>query len=314
MQYYDHIIIDLNNLFWRTMYSSFRKKLDDESSNLYASTIQDVLKRIREFNNQYGSANCKTYLCCDNPFSKINERKEIYPNYKHARKNKNLPIGFYKTLDTVIEILSIYDNNFFICRKEAHEADDMVPIILKEIDSKENVLLISADLDWARSINNSISWFNYSTLYTIKEFENEYGFSPKGKTIQMYKAIHGDTSDCIENAVPYLPKNILLELVKYNSIKEMLVDIYNRQDILSKEWLLKIQNAEGQLRTNYALVDYINNDNLTFKDIAIQCKENIKRLQWTFKVLDIPFESRMINKNDASTDSFFKKKKHRRAK
>lgn len=313
--YYNSIVIDLNNLFWRSMYTCFKKSVDVEQDNIYSGTIQEVLKRVKDLDETFGIADTKIYFLCDNPFSKINERQEISSSYKHARKNKKLPKAFYKTLDVLIEILKIYKNNFYIVRESNLEADDLVPIVIDSLEN-EMALLVSNDLDWARAITETTHWYDYYKHYTIKTFEEEYGFSPKGKTIQMYKAIHGDISDCVENAVPHLPKNLLLYLIKnYTCIKEMIVDIHNHKNLFNEHWIKIITGADQQLKINYQLVDYVDIKDLNLKDIIFECKENIKMLRWHFNILDIPFEAKMIEKKegDFSID-FFKKKKYKRAK
>lgn len=312
--YYHHIIIDLNNLYWRSMYTCFKKSVDVENDNMYAGTIQEVIKRIKDIHESFGTADAKVYLLCDNPFSKINERQEIYPSYKHARKNKILPPAFYKTLDTLIEILKVYSNDYYIVQESNLEADDLVPVVMKQIQNdKQRFLLVSNDLDWGRGLTKeNISWFNYYTLYNIESFTNEYGFSPKGKSIQMYKAIHGDESDNIPNAIPNIRKKLLTYLcTHFKTIKELTVGVHNLD--ISEAWKRKILDAETQLKINYQLADYIVPDNVTFESCSFTCNEKIKMLQWYYRNLGLAFEAKMItDKKEAGAD-FFQKKKYKRA-
>ena len=58
----------------------------------------------------------------------------------------------------------------------------------------------------------------------------------------MYKCIHGDKSDCIENAVPYLPKEILLYIVNtYSDLKSLFSNLWS-DDKIPKQWKLKIKD------------------------------------------------------------------------
>jgi 5'-3' exonuclease len=310
---YNNIIIDTNNLYWRQVITTIKQTLKDENDEreFYSASIQDTLTRIQELIKQFGALDCKVYFLCDNPFSKINQRSEIYSSYKHARKNKNIPPVFYKSLDKFIEILKIFNDNFYIVRESGYEADDLIPIVLNHIERnwKGNTLLISADLDWARAIENSIDWFNFNTVYTINKFKEEYGFTPNNNGVKMYKCIHGDSSDCIENAVPYLPKNILLYIVNtYSSLEHLFSNLWS-DTIIPKQWKLKIKEYEVQLKINYQLVDYSIIDNIS-NEIILNCYKDIDKLRSWFTLLDIPYFNWMRNKND--TDLFFEKKKLRR--
>jgi hypothetical protein len=286
---------------------SFDRKEDDERE-FYSASIQDSLVRIQEFMKQYGNKDCKVYIIHDNPFSKINERERLYSSYKHARKNKNIPPVFYKSLEKLIEILKLYHNNFYLVNYKGCEADDLVPQVLAH--KQGNALLISADMDWARGISSEVHWFNYSTLYDIDKFKTDYGFDPSNNGVKMYKCIHGDRSDCIDNAVPYLPKNILLHIVNtYGSLVELFKNIWS-DEVIPKQWKLKIKDCENQLKINYQLVDYLNID-VSFEDISYKCVEDLETLRAFFLMLDISFESRMM---DAKRDAFhfLEKKRFRR--
>lgn len=310
---YDHIVIDLCNLYWRSVVTAIKKIIkddDEDEKEFYSASIQESLIRIQEFIQQFGSKDCRVYCIHDNPFSKINEREQIYSSYKHARKNKNIPPVFYKSLNKLIEILKVYSDNFYVVGCDCCEADDLVPIVLNKIDKNEKTLLISADMDWARDISNNVAWFNYTQVFTIDKFKNEYGFNPTDNGVKMYKCIHGDKSDCIENAVPYLPKEVLLYIVdQYSSLGELFSSLWS-DDNIPKQWKLKIKEHEVQLKINYQLVDYVEIDQ-TFESISYKSIKDIERLRSWFLLLDIPFFNFMMDIKRDSTN-FLGKKKLRR--
>jgi hypothetical protein len=310
---YQNLIIDCTNLYWRSVVTVIKnsiKENDEDEREFYSASIQDSLIRIQEFIQQFCYKNYNIYILCDNPFSKINEREHLYPSYKHARKNKNIPAVFYKSLDKLLEIIKVYNDNFYLVRNDGCEADDLVPIILNQIDKTENTLLISADMDWARDISDNIHWFNYTQVFDIQKFKKEYGFNPNNNGVKMYKCIHGDRSDCIENAVPYLPNSILLHIVdKYASLQELFNNLWSDNDI-PKQWKLKIKDCEIQLKINYQLVDYIDLQ-LPFTQISYKCIKDIEKLRSWFLLCDIPFFNFMMDiKKDSN--NFIQKKKQRR--
>jgi 5'-3' exonuclease len=314
---YNHIIVDCNNLYWRVVTSSIQKLVEDiDESAFYSITLQDSLDRINQIKKTYGNDETKLYILHDNPFSRINEREMISSSYKHARKNKNIPPVFYKSLEKLLEILKFYNNNLYIVGYDKCEADDLVLPILKHI--KGSALMVSADLDWARGISDGtgmgesdlIHWFNYSKLYEVDNFTEDYGFNPSGNGVKIYKAIHGDKSDCIDNAVPHMPKVVLNHIINnYESIYDLLANMF-RDENIPKQWKLKLQDAQIQLKINYQLVDFLPLD-LSLQDIAIECKEDIEKLRSWFQLLDIPMENRMIDpKRDSH--SFLERKKYKR--
>jgi 5'-3' exonuclease len=307
---FNNIIIDLNNIFWRSVISIVKKLSEDHDENtFYSLTIQDTLERIMQLKKTYGHNDTILYIAHDNPFSRINERELIDSTYKHARKNKNVPPVFYKSLEKLIEILKFYDNSLYLISHAKCEADDLVLTVLKHV--KGTTLMVSADMDWARGISDDgISWFNFSKIYDVDIFTKEYGFNPSGNGVKIYKAIHGDKSDCIENAVPHIPQKLLAHIVEnYDSIYDLLNRVF-RDDDIPKHWKLKIQEAQIQLKINYQLVDFLPLD-LSFGDISYKCEFNVEKLRSWFRMLDMQFENRFIDpKKDAN--SFLERKKYKR--
>lgn len=311
---YKYLIIDAQNLYWRAVTAALKKCLDNKDDRIYTNSLQNFLDRVNELKNKFGTYESHVYLLFDNPLSIINKRKKIDIEYKHSREEKNVPKNFYKTLDMLQEILHIYKNNFYIIKCEGLEADDLVYPILQEINKdnkEENKIVISADMDWARAlgVDKKAHWYNFVEIFTQDNFKNQYGFSPDGKKIQMFKAIHGDNSDAVPNAVPYLPREILLDIIeRYNSIDDLLKDLWSTCGY-PQNWKLKINEAAKRLKINYRLVDFMN---YSYKDIFIfPCKENIPLLRARFEMNGLQLETRMFDKGK---DNFFEKKKYRRIK
>jgi 5'-3' exonuclease len=305
---YKHLIIDVQNLYWRSVLNTFKNLQNlsekQEELNINSVIIPETLKRIEQLKERFGEKDCQVYLLFDNPMSGLNRRKSIYQEYKHARDKRVIPPIFYRTLEFLEIILQYYNSNTFILRIDGLEADDLVQPLLEkilEIDKDNNCLLISADLDWSKSITENIHWFNYLQVFDINVFKEKYGFSPKGNKIQLYKAFHGDNSDNIPNAVPYLPKEVLLCLVnKFDSLSELLTSIFIVEEC-PKQWQIKIKEAEKQLKINYFLADFMKIED-DIRDYMIICEENIKVLKYWFNFLNIPLEAKLFNPTE---DNFF---------
>lgn len=292
---HNFLIIDLNNLFWRSVSITSQDWLTIQGIQIYNYVIQDVLKRIKELKDRFCYEDAKIYFLIDNTYSKINFRKLIDEDYKHPREFKAIPKYLFSTLNFFIEILKIYSSNFYILWEENLEADDLTYPLLKslELNEQNRALFVSADMDWARNITEYSSWFNYNKIYNGELFKVKYKFFPYSKNIQMYKAMKGDNSDAIPNAVPYLPESILLHILEnYKDLEDLYRKIENDKEI-SNKWYKKFVEEKERIEKNYQLADFILL-NKSIDEIIFKCKENIKGLRIWFKELQIPFESRMI--------------------
>jgi len=304
---YSNLIIDSNNLYWRAVCTSMQDVSEIEGAEIYSAVLINFIDRIGQLKRKFLNPGGKVFLLFDNPKSTINLRQIIDENYKHARANKDVPKAFWDTLVLLQEILRVYDNDFIVVKAEAFEADDLVVPVLKKCPSMS--LLISADLDWSRSLTETVHWFNFKTLYTLDIFKDKYGFYPDGNRIKIYKSIRGDKSDCIEIGVPHIPEKIVLHLLEnYEDIEDVIQNVF-RDDLVSSLWKGRIKENRQRLITNYQLVDFID---VPEKDIQyIECKYSLKALTTWYRLLDMPFEQRMlISKNkEAKPSDFFSKKK-----
>jgi len=309
---YNYIVIDTSNLFWRSIIFSLEKTVNIENYVIYNNTIINFFDKLKELKDKFAFDDSKIYFLIDNPESHIQIREILSGGeYKHSRKTKNLPKNIYKTLNILRELLKNYSDNFFVVQCDILEADDLTYPLYKTFNllPQERCLFISADMDWARNINENCDWYNYYTVHNEYTFKMKYGFYPKGKTIQMWKALKGDNSDCIPNAIPYLPNEILLDILnRFKDINDLYKNLWNQD--YPTQWKIKLKEAELNIRMNYQLVDFIepdkNIDNYIFK-----CKENLKKLEFWYKVLSIPFEPKMLLKKQSNND-FFEKKKYKR--
>lgn len=307
---YSMIAIDVNNLYWRSVSTCIQNKTLVQNIYIYSEILQDCIDRINKIKEQYGTNNVRIYLLFDNPTSILNIRKAIDENYKHTRTNKKITKEFWDTLALLKIILQCYANNYYILKNDSCEADDLVYPLIKQIFTEnDNLLLISADMDWARgmSFSENIHWFNYSQIYDHKEiFKRKYGFYPEANKVKMYKSIRGDSSDCIDCAVKYLPENILLHIVdNYNTIEDLIKDVC-KDNFIPSQWKSKIKENQNKLISNYQLIDFVYL-NTPMHHIMIEGKENINELKSWYTLLEIPLESRMLEYKDRTTH-FFKHK------
>ena len=307
---YKYLLIDATNLLWRSLYSNVKEVLINKEV-VYTGGIEQFIKRLNQLIFDYSYQDSSIiYLLFDNPKSELNFRQMIDEDYKHTRLAKKPEKQIYNTMNLLMEILKNYSNNFRIANLDKLEADDLTKPILEsiknEIDDFNQALVVSADMDWSRNIDKNIHWYNFVDIITANKFQEHYGFSPIGNKVKMYKAIHGDTSDSIPNAVPHLDKNILLHIVENFDDPTILFKQLWKQDY-SKHWKTKLFEAERQILTNFQLADFVDIE-CDINDIMRKCSRNIKALRYYYKNLKIAFESFMVTKEE-NRNSFLGTKK-----
>ena len=309
---FKHVLVDVNNLFWRSVVDSGKMLSSEDNSNkvevntLFQGIVQESLKRVTYIAERFGTQGTQYYFLLDNPNSKINQRKIITEgSYKHARDRKKVPEQFYKTLNIFADILRCTSDDYKIIRGDGLEADDLTYPILKRLTltAQEPAVVISSDLDWARNISEFCLWFNWLDTYDATKFSYKYGYSPLGNRIKMMKTIRGDSSDSIPPGIPSMPQKIVEYIVeKYDNIEHLLKD-YLKDEALPKQWKMSIQSNSTQLRVNYQLVDFITIDR-PIEDFIVQGKRNIKECRIWYNVLKLPLENWMMSE-DEQVDTFF---------
>lgn len=310
-QKYKFILLDTNNLFWRSFLVSSKNFITSKYKNLYSNAIIDALDRVRQIQYQFGYFDAKVYFLMDNPNSAIERRQEINEAYKSHREKKDAPKDFYKILNIFMEIIKSYDDNFYTLWGEGLEADDLTAPVLKSLPVGDgaSALVVSADLDWSRNITRYVHWFNWHTVYNRERFLQKFNFKPTPERVKMYKAIVGDPSDNIEKAVPYLPNDVLYDLLDhFESLPEMMKGILQYQNC-PEQWRFKIYEAANKLKINYQLVDFlpVKKDIMEF---VYPCKRDVKQLRVWFDSLKIPYEDWMLDE-DNMAENFFKTQSYR---
>ena len=320
---YQNIAIDGNNLYWRAVCNCFQKaitvKEEDRTMSLYSSVVQDFIDRVNSLKKDYLYNNGKVYLLFDNPKSTLTLRQIIDEEYKSPRMNRIIPEAFWDTLKILKQILLHYSNDFVFLQAKFCEADDLViPLIENiEISKTKRLLLVSADLDWSRGISENIDWFNFKTVYNKNNFYEEYKFFPERKNVVLYKVFRGDASDNIEIGLPNISEKLLLTIIDKSEVNDfasfrLFLHSLQSVDFLSKDWKLKIKENEDRLLKNYQLIDFMP-VNLSFEEIKIQCEEFVSVLRTYYKLLKLPFESKMMSKEE-NEDSFFEQASYKRMK
>lgn len=320
---YKSIAIDCSNLYWRSVCSLLRETIDipigDRKVSVYTKVVQDFIDRVNALKKEYLYDNGKVYLLFDNPKSTLELRKIIDEEYKSPRLNRTIPRAFWDTLKILKQVLLHYSDDFVFVQYDFCEADDLVVPLLDNIEINESnrLLLVSADMDWARGISKNVDWFNYKQIFNEKVFYKMYRFMPEKQNVILYKCFRGDASDNIEKGLPNLPEEMLLKMIENNNVTDChsfrtFLHKLQNVDYLNEHWKLKVKYAEDLLLKNYQLISFIP-VNASFENMIIPCKEYISVLKTYYTILQLPYEVKMMSK-ESIEDSFLQPREytHRR--
>ena len=267
---YDTLVVDTSNLYMRaySVGSSLTSQLSD-GTEIITGGIYNFIRMINSLENRFlKESNGKVYFIFDNSKSGILRRKDIDPEYKSNRTKKD--DLFYRTIDFLHSILLNYREGWFCVKCEGYEADDLVAPIVDTLKGEE-VLLVSNDMDWMRSISEHVHVAKYEDkdykVFTPELFAERFGFSPSKESVILYKSIRGDHSDNIPPSVKGIPEKAVMEIVgKCSSVRELLHVIRDENPFenLSETFRTKIKESIPRLTMNEKLVGFqdISEENL----------------------------------------------------
>jgi 5'-3' exonuclease len=304
---YDSLIIDTNNLYARAFGVTNKKK--ELSASLINQTIQLSFKMLLNLKKEFLNDDGKIYLLADNPTSKSSIRKSIYSDYKGNRVKES--DGYYRGIDYLLLLAIHYSDTFDTIRIKRMEADDLVPEVIG-LNPNKKTLLISSDLDWARSISDTCDWYNFKKVYNNKIFFEEYKFYPNEKTVTLMKVLLGDDSDNIPSIGGINYQSALNLVLNFDDIFEVLSCIKKNTEksILMSDYIKNIilQN-ENQLIINHNLVYFCELNKEEVQESLLHGKFNEKALLLLYKALEFPndFDKRIKIKYTTDNLNIFSK-------
>lgn len=260
---YATICLDISNIYHRSFaVSSNLTHTPPGGDEIITGGVYTSIITIRKLIREQLEPGGRVYCLCDSNVKSItdddlveftNYRREIDPDYKSNRSAKEP--SFYEGLNVLKAILLNFGDEVYTIEVEGLEADDLVyPVIAErnpQADSK--LLMVSGDLDWARSITDNVNWQNHQKdIHNRASFYTKYGFYPE--KLELQKSFRGDSSDGIPKGVKGIRENTLnIILSKYNTVEEIKHNIMN-EEFLSDTWKNKIINNYSRLKLNSQLV------------------------------------------------------------
>lgn len=292
---YDKILIDISNFYHRGYHvaKDITTTLGD-GEEIITGGILKTLQMLQRVERDFLAAQGEVYFLFDNPFSGDGRRREIDPDYKSTRTEKE--VSFKRSLDFLHLILLSYKDIYKVVKVEGYEADDLVQPLV-EMFPEDNILLISNDMDWFRSISKKVKVAKYEAgdyiIYDKEKFEEVFGFEPTVDKICLYKSFRGDKGDNIPVGVERIREEVLVQLVKeFNSVSEIIKHI-NYLDYVTPLFKQRIKESLSRLLINYKLVSFFEISKEALEEGIYQCKFSphvlnslYKSLKFDIKIVD----------------------------
>jgi len=195
------ILVDLNQVLISNLMAQTRGKADvTPNKNMI---LHMVLNSLRGFNLKFKEEYGNMVLCSDagDPW-----RRDIFPNYKHARRKSRVdgPFDWTNIFNIITEIKNELKENFpyVMMYVEKCEADDIIATLCKQ-QTEDKYLIISGDKDF-------IQLHHYGNVYQfspmLKGFVGEQEDPIRFLREQIIK---GDRSDGVPNILS--PDDIFLQ-------------------------------------------------------------------------------------------------------
>ena len=220
-----YLLLDCNYLCHRAKHTTGGLSYGGDATGV----IYGFLKSLTGFQSLFNTSNF--VFCWDSNTSK---RREIYPEYKANRKDKEYTdeeIEFDKAFRKQIKKLRttylpmIGFKNVFIQR--GYESDDIMASVALQLSQCGNeAIIITSDHDLYQCISANVSCYNPQTnkIMTLQGFKKQYGIESYEWVLA--KAIAGCTSDNIEGvkgvgektAIKYLKTQLKTTDKKYYDI------------------------------------------------------------------------------------------------
>jgi hypothetical protein len=178
-----------------------------------------ILNSLRLYKQKFGVVYGDMIIACDD---KNYWRKQLFPYYKAGRKKmrEQSDIDWSSLFDILNKIRQEIKDNlpYIVLHVESAEADDIIATLAKE--SKEDVLILSADKDFIQLHNSKVIQFDPIRKKNIKVERPDLHLKEL--------VIRGDSGDGVPNAMS--PDNSLVNGIRQKKIMKAKLDEWVKMD------------------------------------------------------------------------------------
>ena len=304
---YNVFVVDCYNLIYKANWVEKENVIKCGAEYVHTEGIVGFFKMMESYIAKYGTEDVRIYWLMDNAKTTVTRyRKVLSDTYKKNRKQE--PDWFYREIDFVELILKYYRNNSELYRLKFLEADDYVSNIISTFTKPtDNILLISEDSDWCRSLADNVHQYKDHGIYTKELFFEKKGYEATYTNICFDKVFYGDMTDNIMPALENLPRCYFLDIIqRFSSANEFIKAVKQGElSYLDKGWQTKILKEEENILLNWNLVESAEIDEKSLKAYAFPCEYKEQKLKIIYASLGVlgKFDSRIKQKE--STDDIF---------
>lgn len=271
------LIIDGNSYLYRAAYA-FGTARDGVANGMIKYISEMVSKQSFE----------DVVVCWDK--GKSRWRREVYPEYKAGRKEKQKPID----MDAVHEQAGVVRSYLRFCGirqvyVEGVEADDLISWIsdyYKNVFRYDEIIISTSDKDLWQLLDDKVMVYDHlkSKLVNNDVVVEELGINPK--LIPDLKSLSGDPSDNINGVIGIGNKTAIELINKYGGLGKIL-DPINAEELSKSKRTKKILDQSCSAEFVYGLVK------IPRLDEAIWYLNNAERDELIKIISDRPFKDRL---------------------
>ena len=162
------ILVDLSQIMMASTMMSMEKGQTEADVDFVRHS---VLNSLRMYRSSYFEEYGELVICCDAPNS---WRKEYFPLYKAGRKTtrESSPLNWEQIFDCFntikTELKTIFPYKFI--QVDRAEADDVIAMICRSINSDEKMMIISSDKDFIQLHSKNVKQWSPVTKKYIDNF------------------------------------------------------------------------------------------------------------------------------------------------
>lgn len=255
---FNTVIVDGDNLCWKSFYAMSNLSHEGRPTGAIFGTVKALLSYYRKYEPDY--------LIMTWTSSK-NYRKDIYPEYKAKRKDKDTT--YFDQQHIVEKLLSTMGVNQ--AKVEGFEADDIMAEVAYESSIKnEKTLIISGDKDLLQLVGNETLALRNDKMYDSQTVFDEFNCWPND--IPLWLAINGDKSDNIKGVPQVGPKKIAKLFDDYRYILKSLISATDTSSVIISPMLKKIVEYKETIDINLKLIELKSGrikpeDNIIYKQV-----------------------------------------------
>lgn len=199
-----------------------------------------ILNSIRMYRSKHKQKFGEIVICTD---GKYNWRKDVYPQYKHKRKDarKESSMDWNELFRITNMVLEEIDENFpyKVIGNDKCEADDIIAALCEfsqEFGNHENMLIVSSDKDF-------VQLQKYSNIYQYSPMKKSFIKEDHPRKQLMELILKGDQADGIPNVLS--GDNVFVDGIRQTPLRkkameemiEKLSDTYKEPYGKDEEWM-----------------------------------------------------------------------------